>query len=68
MISLKMCNIFRCAFVIPTFELDKKQTYPKSKEEVVKFWKGGLARPFHFNVFKAGHNATNYSLYVIQIY
>lgn len=60
-----MCAFFRCAFVIPTFELDESQPFPKTKQEIIADYNLGAARQFHGKIFDVGHKATNYLLYVI---
>lgn len=71
MIKYVMCIFYnflvRCAFVVPTFELDIKQSYPASKKELVQLWNSSLAQPFHFDVFLKAHNATNYKRYKFNL-
>lgn len=51
----------KCAFVVPTYELDKRVKFPKNKTELVRLAKKGLARPFHWKVFIHNQYATNFT-------
>jgi len=55
-----------CAYVIPTFEIDVRATFPRSKNALVRLIRKGLARPFHEKVFIYNQYATNFSKYVCQ--
>lgn len=50
-----------CAYVIPTYELDKRVKFPPNKTELVRLANKGLARPFHQKVFIYNQYATNFS-------
>ncbi|XP_017868622.1 PREDICTED: beta-1,4-glucuronyltransferase 1 [Drosophila arizonae] len=50
-----------CAYVIPTFEIDVRASFPQSKESLLALTKKGLARPFHEKVFIYNQYATNFS-------
>ncbi|KAH8347839.1 hypothetical protein KR084_001545 [Drosophila pseudotakahashii] len=50
-----------CAYVIPTFEIDVRATFPRSKNALIRLIKKGLARPFHEKVFIYNQYATNFS-------
>ncbi|EDW53932.1 GM18308 [Drosophila sechellia] len=50
-----------CAYVIPTFEIDVRATFPRSKNALVRLIRKGLARPFHEKVFIYNQYATNFS-------
>lgn len=51
----------KCAFVIPTYELDERVKFPGNKSELVRLANKGLARPFHHKVFIYNQYATNFS-------
>jgi len=51
----------KVAYVIPTFEVDKRSRFPKTKKEVIRLATRGLARPFHQKVFIFNQYATNFS-------
>lgn len=51
----------QCAFVIPTYEIDIRVSFPSSKQELLELVKKGLARPFHEKVFIYNQFATNFS-------
>ncbi|XP_073994319.1 beta-1,4-glucuronyltransferase 1 isoform X1 [Rhodnius prolixus] len=50
-----------CAYVVPTYELDPRVTFPPNKSELVRLTTRGLARPFHHKVFIYNQFATNFS-------
>lgn len=50
-----------CAYVIPTFEIDVRAPFPRTKENLLGLIKKGLARPFHEKVFIYNQYATNFS-------
>jgi len=56
----RVCN-GKCAYVIPTYELDDRATFPWSKKDLIRLSKKGLARPFHQKVFIYNQFATNFS-------
>lgn len=51
----------KVAFVIPTFEVDIRVKFPKSKAEVLDLTQRKLARPFHQKIFIYNQFATNFS-------
>lgn len=51
----------KVAYVIPTFEIDQRVMFPKSKEEVLTLAEKKLARPFHQKIFIYNQYATNFS-------
>lgn len=51
----------KCAYVIPTYELDDRAAFPWSKKDLIRLSKKGLARPFHQKVFIYNQFATNFS-------
>lgn len=51
----------KCAYVVPTYELDERVTFPKNKSELIRLVNKGLARPFHQKVFIYNQYATNFS-------
>jgi hypothetical protein len=54
-------NCEKCAFVIPTYELDIRARFPQNKTELIRLAKKGLARPFHQKVFIHNQYATNFT-------
>lgn len=59
-----MCLSKKCAYVIPTFELDDRVNFPKNKTDLLRLIKKGLARPFHEKVLIYNQFATNITKYV----
>ncbi|XP_037030964.1 beta-1,4-glucuronyltransferase 1 isoform X2 [Bradysia coprophila] len=55
------CQSAKCAFVIPTYEIDNRVKFPKDKLDLIRLAKKGLARPFHHKVFIYNQFATNFS-------
>ena len=55
----------KCAFVIPTYEIDNKVEFPSNKSELVNLVKKLQARPYHSKVFIHNQFATNFSSWVI---
>lgn len=53
--------IGKCAYVIPTYELDDRAAFPKDKKDLIRLSKKGLARAFHHKVFIYNQYATNFS-------
>ena len=51
----------KCAYVIPTYELDLRVRFPQNKSELFRLAKKGLARPFHEKVFINNQFATNFT-------
>ncbi|XP_012285752.1 beta-1,4-glucuronyltransferase 1 isoform X2 [Orussus abietinus] len=57
----------KCAYVIPTYELDTRIRFPQNKSELVRLAKKGLARPFHEKVFIHNQFATNFSKWILDV-
>lgn len=51
----------KCAYVVPTYELDERVPFPTNKTELIRLANKGLARPFHQKVFIYNQYATNFS-------
>lgn len=51
----------RCAYVIPTYELDTRAKFPVDKADLIRLSRKGLARPFHHKAFIYNQFATNIS-------
>lgn len=51
----------KCAYVIPTYELDTRIQFPANKSELIRLAGKHLARPFHHRVFIYNQFATNFS-------
>lgn len=58
---LKSSECKKCAYVVPTFELDTRVRFPQNKSELVRLANKGLARPFHQKVFIHNQYATNFT-------
>ncbi|KAL2744266.1 hypothetical protein V1477_006808 [Vespula maculifrons] len=54
-------NCDKCAYVIPTYELDSRVRFPSNKSDLVRLARKGLARPFHQKVFIHNQFATNFT-------
>ncbi|CAG7785536.1 unnamed protein product [Allacma fusca] len=54
----------KCAFVIPVYELERSARYPETKRQLIDYANSGLARQFHLKIYRFGHWATNYSMWV----
>ncbi|XP_024945832.1 beta-1,4-glucuronyltransferase 1 isoform X2 [Cephus cinctus] len=64
---LKSANCDKCAYVIPTYELDTRVRFPYNKSELVRIAEKGLARPFHQKVFIHNQFATNFTRWVQDV-
>ena len=51
----------KCAYVIPTFEVSEKATFPANKTELADLVNKKLAQPFHGKIFVHNQYATNFS-------
>ncbi|XP_060527077.1 beta-1,4-glucuronyltransferase 1 [Cylas formicarius] len=51
----------KCAYVVPTYEIDERVLFPPNKTDLIRLAKKGLARPFHHKVFIYNQYATNFS-------
>ncbi|XP_014260670.1 beta-1,4-glucuronyltransferase 1 isoform X2 [Cimex lectularius] len=60
-IKTETCKGGKCAYVIPTYELDERVPFPRNKTELIRLTGRGLARPFHHKVFIYNQFATNFS-------
>ncbi|XP_048511887.1 beta-1,4-glucuronyltransferase 1 isoform X1 [Athalia rosae] len=58
---LKNSACDKCAYVIPTYELDMRVRFPQNKTDLVRLANKGLARPFHQKVFIHNQYATNFT-------
>ncbi|XP_008206491.1 uncharacterized protein LOC100114967 isoform X3 [Nasonia vitripennis] len=56
----------KCAYVIPTYELDARVRFPQNKSELIRLAKKGLARPFHQKVFIHNQFATNFTRWMLD--
>lgn len=54
-------NQSKCAYVVPTYEIDNRAKFPQTKTDLLRLSKRGLARPFHHKVFIYNQFATNFS-------
>lgn len=61
-IKSSMCpTTAKCAYVIPTFEIDQRANVPRTKADILSLVQRKLARPFHQKVFIYNQFATNFS-------
>lgn len=51
----------KCAYVVPTYELDERVFFPPNKTDLIRMANKGLARPFHHKVFIYNQYATNFT-------
>lgn len=51
----------KCAYVVPTYEIDNRAKFPQTKSDLLRLSKRGLARPFHHKVFIYNQFATNFT-------
>ncbi|XP_030761960.1 beta-1,4-glucuronyltransferase 1 isoform X2 [Sitophilus oryzae] len=51
----------KCAYVVPTYELDERVLFPPNKTDLIRMANKGLARPFHHKVFIYNQYATNFT-------
>uniref|UniRef100_A0A6A7G5F3 Beta-1,4-glucuronyltransferase 1 n=1 Tax=Hirondellea gigas TaxID=1518452 RepID=A0A6A7G5F3_9CRUS len=56
----------KCAFVIPTYEVDEKAQMPRNVTALLQLVRSNKARPFHQKVFVHNQYATNFSLWQSQ--
>ncbi|KAF2359253.1 Nucleotide-diphospho-sugar transferase [Trinorchestia longiramus] len=57
--AAKSCE--KCAFVIPTYEIDEKAPLPTNASEILQLVSTSRARPFHEKVFIHNQYSTNFS-------
>lgn len=53
----------KCAYVLPTYEVQKSVAPPTNVSELIKLKSSGLARYFHTEVFKPNQMPTNFVMY-----
>ncbi|XP_071538295.1 beta-1,4-glucuronyltransferase 1 isoform X2 [Panulirus ornatus] len=51
----------KCAFVVPTYEVDERSPLPHNRSTLLHLASKGRARPFHQKVFVHNQHATNFS-------
>ncbi|GAB1865466.1 Beta-1,4-glucuronyltransferase 1 [Camponotus japonicus] len=64
---LRSDNCDKCAYVIPTYELDTRMRFPQNKTELIRLARKGLARPFHQKVFIHNQFATNFTRWLQDV-
>ncbi|KAL6435781.1 hypothetical protein ACFW04_005577 [Cataglyphis niger] len=64
---LRNDNCDKCAYVIPTYELDTRMRFPQNKTELIRLARKGLARPFHQKVFIHNQFATNFTRWLQDV-
>ncbi|XP_034937625.1 beta-1,4-glucuronyltransferase 1 [Chelonus insularis] len=57
----------KCAYVVPTYEIDTRVKFPSNKSELMRLTRKGLARPFHWKVFIHNQYATNFTRWVLDV-
>ncbi|XP_044730531.1 beta-1,4-glucuronyltransferase 1 [Chrysoperla carnea] len=60
-LKIAQCKNNLCAYVIPTFELDERVSFPTNKSDLLRLVSKGLARPFHEKIFIYNQFASNIS-------
>ena len=55
--TVALCS--KCAFVVPTYELDHRSQFPHSKAELIQLEDRRLAQPFHQKAFRYNQFASN---------
>lgn len=55
-------NCAKCAFVVPTYEVDDTVTFPREKAELMRLVRREKARPFHEQILVQNQFATNFSM------
>ncbi|XP_046748429.1 beta-1,4-glucuronyltransferase 1 isoform X1 [Diprion similis] len=64
---LKSSQCEKCAYVIPTYEIDTRVRFPQNKTDLVRIANKGLARPFHQKVFIHNQYATNFTRWSLDV-
>ena len=49
----------KCAFVVPTYELDERSAFPRNKSQLLQLVADGRAQPFHHKAFRYNQYASN---------
>jgi N-acetyllactosaminide beta-1,3-N-acetylglucosaminyltransferase len=49
----------KCAFVVPTYELDYSSDFPQNKSQLLTLENQGRAQPFHHKAFRYNQFASN---------
>ena len=63
--SAKVERCTKCVFIVPNYEIHSNVTeMPKTKDELVKLNRTGLARPFHEKVYNNNQLASNLSRWI----
>ena len=55
--SVERCH--RCAYVLPTYELDVSAIFPRNKKQLAALEDAGRAQPFHHKAFRYNQFASN---------
>ncbi|XP_018018045.1 beta-1,4-glucuronyltransferase 1 [Hyalella azteca] len=63
--TVQSCD--KCAFVIPTYEIDDKAPLPSNVSDMLALVQAGRARPFHEKVFIHNQFSTNFSLWQANV-
>ena len=56
--------IFRCAFVIPVYELSRSVEYPRTKKELIEHAARGKADPYKWHTYNKGKYSVQADKYV----
>lgn len=54
----------KCAFVLPTYELDDSSVFPRNKSQLLQLVADGRAQPFHHKAFRFNQYASNLTRYI----
>lgn len=54
-----VAHCLKCAFVVPTYELDGRAEFPQNKSQLLQLENQGLAQPFHQKAFRYNQYASN---------
>ena len=54
----------KCAFVLPTYELDDSSVFPRNKSQLLELVADGRAQPFHHKAFRFNQYASNLTRYI----
>lgn len=57
--SPAVAHCLKCAFVVPTYELDTRAGFPQNKSQLVQLEDQKLAQPFHQKAFRYNQFASN---------
>ncbi len=59
-----VAHCLKCAFVVPTYELDVRAQFPQNKSQLLWLESQGMAQPFHQKAFRYNQFASNLTRYL----